>query len=96
MLIGNGTWVLVADGEKFLLLSNHGDEDIIDLRVVRHGEVENPPTHVQRTDRPGAAGRPRRTGPERGGGDRLAPSGKGALRQRLGRAAAALGARASW
>jgi protein required for attachment to host cells len=53
MRIGNGTWVLVADGEKYLLLSNHGDAELLDLRILRHGEADNPPTHVQGTDRPG-------------------------------------------
>lgn len=53
MQINNGVWVLVADGEKFLVLRNHGDADFLDLRVIRHGEVENPPTHEQGSDRPG-------------------------------------------
>jgi protein required for attachment to host cells len=53
MRIDNGTWVLVADGEKYLLLRNRGDAELVDLRVIRHGETENPPTHAQGTDRPG-------------------------------------------
>lgn len=53
MQIDNEAWVLVADGEKFLLLRNNGDDELLDLRVVRHGEVENPPTREQGTDRPG-------------------------------------------
>jgi protein required for attachment to host cells len=53
MRIENGTWVLVADGEKFLLLRNNGDAELVDLRVIRHGDVDNPPTHEQGTDRPG-------------------------------------------
>jgi protein required for attachment to host cells len=62
MRIGNETWVLVADGEKYLLLRNNGDEEFVDLRVIRHQEVENPATREQGTDRPGrfddpAAGR---------------------------------------
>ena len=62
MRIGNGTWVLVADGEKFLLLRNNGNAARVELRVIRHGEVENPPTREQGTDQPGrfndpAAGR---------------------------------------
>jgi protein required for attachment to host cells len=62
MRIGNGTWVLVADGEKFLLLRNDGNAQRVELRVIRHGEVDNPPTREQGTDQPGrfddpAAGR---------------------------------------
>jgi protein required for attachment to host cells len=53
MEIGNGSWVLVADGEKFLVLRNQGDAELLDLRVIRHGETENPATHEQGTDRPG-------------------------------------------
>ena len=53
MRLANGTWVLVLDGEKFLLLRNQGDADIMDLRVIDHEEVENPPTREQGTERPG-------------------------------------------
>ncbi|TPE46890.1 baeRF12 domain-containing protein [Amaricoccus solimangrovi] len=53
MRIQNGTWVLVADGEKYLLLRNHGDADLPDLRVIGHEELDNPPTREQGTDRPG-------------------------------------------
>ena len=38
MRIGNGTWVLIADGEKFLLLRNDGNKERVDMRVIRHGE----------------------------------------------------------
>jgi protein required for attachment to host cells len=58
MRIENGTWVLVADGEKFVLLRNDGDREILDLRVIRHGEIDNPPTHEQGTDRPGRLDNP--------------------------------------
>ena len=53
MLIENGAWVLVADGEKYVLLKNQGDADLMDLRVIRHEEVENPPNRDQGADRPG-------------------------------------------
>lgn len=53
MHIANGTWVLVADGERFLMLRNQGDAERLDLRVVEHAEVDNPPTREQGTDRPG-------------------------------------------
>ncbi|WP_224814847.1 host attachment protein [Hasllibacter sp. MH4015] len=48
-----GTWVLVADGEKALFLRNDGDADAPNLIVVREEEQENPPTHEQGTHKPG-------------------------------------------
>lgn len=48
-----GTWVLVADGEKALILENHGDADFLDLRVRRKEEQENPPTREQAANRRG-------------------------------------------
>jgi protein required for attachment to host cells len=53
MDLKNGTWVIVCDGSKFLLLENNGDQDGMDLRVVDHAEVANPPTSEQGTARPG-------------------------------------------
>ena len=47
------TWVLVADGEKALLMENAGDADIPLLEVRRERRTQNPPTHAQGTDRPG-------------------------------------------
>ncbi|PZQ50756.1 MAG: Host attachment protein [Rhodovulum sulfidophilum] len=58
MNIETGTWVLVADGEKYLLLRNIGDAELIDLRVMRHEEQDNPPTREQGADRPGRLGDP--------------------------------------
>ncbi|WP_029041655.1 host attachment family protein [Cucumibacter marinus] len=46
-------WVLVADGQKALILTNEGDERFLNLKVVRELEQENPPTREQGTDRPG-------------------------------------------
>lgn len=48
-----GTWVLVADGEKALFLRNIGDADDPNLEVFREEDQDNPPTHDQGTDRPG-------------------------------------------
>lgn len=48
-----GTWVLVADGEKALLLENVGDADFPNFEVRRKDEHANPPTHEQGADRPG-------------------------------------------
>lgn len=53
MKLSHGTWVMVLDGEKYLLLRNQGDAEILDLRVVEHDEIENPPTHDQGTEKPG-------------------------------------------
>ena len=49
----NGTWVLVADGEKALFLVNEGDAEYPVLRVRREESQENLPTREQGTDRPG-------------------------------------------
>ncbi len=49
----DGTWVLVADSEKALILANRGSGDPPDLRVLRKTEQDNPPDHEQGTDRPG-------------------------------------------
>jgi len=48
-----GTWVVVADGEKYLLLRNIGDEEFLHLEVVDHEKSRNPPAHEMATDRPG-------------------------------------------
>lgn len=53
MRLKNNTQVIVANSEKYLVLRNQGDEDIIDLRVVESQTRDNPPTHKQGTDRPG-------------------------------------------
>ncbi len=49
----NGTWVLIADGEKALYLRNITDAEDPNLEVVRKEEQENPSTRDQGTDRPG-------------------------------------------
>lgn len=51
--IDNGTWVLVADGEKALILENTTDDQHPNLRVVRKEEQENPPDREQATDKAG-------------------------------------------
>jgi protein required for attachment to host cells len=51
--VHNGAWVLVGDGRHALFLYNHGDPDLIDLRVVEARVEENPPTHEQGSDAPG-------------------------------------------
>lgn len=53
MKLENNSYVVIADSGKYLFLRNQGDTDILDLRVVDHGEHDNPPTHEQGSDRPG-------------------------------------------
>ncbi len=53
MRVPHAAWVVVADGGKFLILENAGDAERVDLRVVRRGEQDNPPTREQGADRPG-------------------------------------------
>ncbi|GGD27912.1 baeRF12 domain-containing protein [Sinisalibacter lacisalsi] len=53
MKINHDTWVVVADGEKFLLLRNEGDADYPVLRKISKRETENPPARDLASDRPG-------------------------------------------
>ena len=53
MQLEQGTWVVVADGEKYLLLRNIGDEKFMNLEVVDHERSRHPPAHEMATDRPG-------------------------------------------
>ena len=51
--LGNGTWVLVMDGEKALFLENEGDGEYPVLRVRRKDEQDNPKDIDQSANRPG-------------------------------------------
>jgi protein required for attachment to host cells len=51
--IDSKAWILVADGEKYLLLCNAGGRGRPELEVIERGAQENPPTREQGTDRPG-------------------------------------------
>lgn len=53
MKIAHNTFVVVADGQKMLLLRNEGDEEHPKLEVVRLRENDNPPTRDQGSDAPG-------------------------------------------
>jgi protein required for attachment to host cells len=54
--VHNGGWVLVGDGHRALFLENHGDADLLDLRVIEaRVDEKNPPTRDQGTDAPGRA-----------------------------------------
>jgi protein required for attachment to host cells len=52
-VLTNGTWVLVADGEKALFLRNLTDAENPNLKIVREEEQENPPSREQGTDKAG-------------------------------------------
>ena len=52
-VLTNGTWVLIADGEKALFLRNRVDAIAPTLDVVRKNENDNPSNMAQATDRPG-------------------------------------------
>lgn len=51
--LAHGAWVVVADGEKALLMVNRGDEHSINLDVLRKEQQDNPPAQDWATDRPG-------------------------------------------
>ena len=51
--LNNGTWVLVADGEKALILENRTDSEDPFLEVVKKEEQDNPPNREQAANRPG-------------------------------------------
>ena len=70
--VGNGAWVLVGDGRRALFFQNHGDAELLDLRVVETRIDENPATRDQGTDqaRPQLCLQRRRA--QRGGRCRLA------------------------
>jgi protein required for attachment to host cells len=53
--VHNGAWVLIGDGRRALFFSNHGDAELLDLRVVETRVDENPPTREQGSDAPGRA-----------------------------------------
>lgn len=51
--VHNGAWVLVGDGRRALFFSNHGDAEILDLRVIETRIDDNPATRAQGSDAPG-------------------------------------------
>ncbi len=53
MKLEHDIWVLVADGEKFLLLRNLGHDVAPQLQVISREEIDNPPTREQGTGKPG-------------------------------------------
>jgi protein required for attachment to host cells len=55
MAVHHNALVLVADGQKFLMLRNVGDASQPVLRYEGGGQQENPATRDQGTDQPGRA-----------------------------------------
>jgi protein required for attachment to host cells len=51
--VHNGAWVVVGDGRRVLFLANHGDPDLLDLRVLEAVVEEIPAAHDLGTDAPG-------------------------------------------
>ncbi|ETX14350.1 Host attachment protein [Roseivivax halodurans JCM 10272] len=54
-VLTEGTFVLVADGEKALFLRNKGDAEFPSLEVVREEERDNPKDSEQSANKPGRA-----------------------------------------
>lgn len=77
MQIDHETWIVVADGAKFLLLRNAGDRDFINLEVVAHESDATAPARALSSDRAGR--RYDATRPATGGGVR--PSGRSAMEE---------------
>lgn len=55
MKIANGTWILVGDGRRAMVLRNDGLAEIPNLHCIATRETDNPPTREQGSDAPGRA-----------------------------------------
>lgn len=53
MQVEHGTWIIIADGQKYLALRNRGDADFLHLEVVAHESEHTPPARDLASDRPG-------------------------------------------
>lgn len=53
IILKHGLWIVVADGERAMLLVNEGDAKFPDFKVMREMEQANPATREQGTERPG-------------------------------------------
>ena len=76
MKIGHDTWVIVADGAKYLAMRNIGDADFLQLEVVAQETSQQPAARELASDRPG-----RRNDASRATPDGVAPWGKSAMEQ---------------
>jgi protein required for attachment to host cells len=72
--IQHDTWLVIADGEKFLMLRNVGDAKYVNLEVIEKETSPNEPTREIATDRPG-----RRYDAGRSDGSGVAPFGKSGM-----------------
>lgn len=55
MAIPHGALVFVGDGKKMLFLRNHGDSELLDLRIESHDRRADPMDREIKTDAPGTA-----------------------------------------
>ncbi|HWW66220.1 MAG TPA: host attachment family protein [Sphingomonadaceae bacterium] len=55
MKVPHNGFVLVADGQKALLLRNQGDAEVLDLKLVRGTEQSDAPDRDRKTDAKGRA-----------------------------------------
>ena len=51
--IHHNAWVLIGDGCRALFFVNHGDAELLDLRVIETRIDQNPATRDQGSDAPG-------------------------------------------
>lgn len=55
MKIANGTWILVGDGRRAMVLRNDGLAEMPNLHCIATRETDNPRTREQGSDAPGRA-----------------------------------------
>jgi protein required for attachment to host cells len=53
IVVHNGAWVVVGDGRRVLFLANHGDPDLLDLRVLEAVVEDIPANRDLGSDAPG-------------------------------------------
>lgn len=53
MKLDKKTWIVVADGAKYIILENTGTRAQTELAVLEQVATETPPTREQASDRPG-------------------------------------------
>jgi len=51
--LSNGTWILIADGEKALFFVNEGDREYPVLKLHHEEAQDNPPDREQSANKPG-------------------------------------------
>ncbi|WP_439139629.1 baeRF12 domain-containing protein [Roseicyclus sp.] len=76
MKIEHGTWVIVADGAKYLAMRNIGDDVFLQLEVVAQETSDQPAARDLASDRPG-----RRNDASRATPDGVVPWGRSAMEQ---------------